>query len=156
MISSSTGDGGDLLLRGDASDTFAFVQFWPDVAHKPISVVCDAFYSIFTAIGLCTPFSAEDVDLSNEQAAVRGEGGLPNLLNPSGGSSGKSKTVGSGEKRADAERRRALALRALDQRLQAASVRQATAGSDVDQSGLGETSYEPEESDRRADVRSES
>jgi hypothetical protein len=51
----------------------------------------------------------------NEQAAARGEAGLPHLLN-NAARGGR----GSG-KREEAERRRALALKALDQRLSAAS-----------------------------------
>ena len=60
------------------------------------------------------PFSAEEVETSNVQATARGEGGLPSLLNQEG------RRGGSG-KREEAERRRALALKALDQRLHAAT-----------------------------------
>ena len=100
--------------RGDASETFAFAYFWPDAVHGPISTVADAVYNALVALHICVPFSAEEVESSNEQAMARGEGGLPSLLAPGGGHR-------SGAKREEAERRRALALKALDQRLQAAS-----------------------------------
>ncbi len=110
LTSSSTGDG--LTLRGDPSDTFAFACFFPDVVQPPVAAVGNAVYHSLVALRLCTPFSAEDVDAGNEQATARGEGGLPSLLNP-GGRGGRG-----GGRREEAERRRALALRALDQRLQ--------------------------------------
>lgn len=105
---------GGKITRGDASETFAFAYFWPDVVHSPIAAFTDALYNILLALKICTPFSDEEVETSNEQASARGEGGLPSLLNQ-GGRQGVS------GKREEAERRRALALKALDQRLQAAS-----------------------------------
>lgn len=96
------------LIKGDASDTFAFAAFWPDVVQPPIATVSDAVYDILVSLRVCTPFSAADVDAGNEHASAR-EGGseLPSLLN-----AGRD-----GGARGEAERRRALALRALDQRL---------------------------------------
>lgn len=108
---SSASTGGN-RIHGDASETFAFAYFWPDVVQPPIAVVADSIYNALVALHVCTPFSAEDVESSNEQATVRGEGSLPSLLNPGSRRGGK---------REEAERRRALALKALDQRLQAAT-----------------------------------
>lgn len=110
---SSVGTGGS-EIRGDASETFAFACFWPDVVQPPIAAVADSVYNALVALRICTPFSAEEVESSNEQATTRGEGGLPSLLNPGG-------RRGGGGKREEAERRRALALKALDQRLSAAT-----------------------------------
>lgn len=104
---------GGAKIRGDASETFAFAYFWPDIVQPPIAVVADSVYNALIALHICTPFSAEDVESSNEQSTMRAEGSLPSLLNP-GGRRG-------GGKREDAERRRALALKALDQRLNAAA-----------------------------------
>lgn len=110
---SGTSTGG-VKIRGDASETFAFAYFWPDVVQPPIAAFADGIYNALVALHVCTPFSAEDVESSNEQATVRGEGGLPSLLNP-------ASRRGGGGKREEAERRRALALKALDQRLHAAT-----------------------------------
>ena len=101
-------------LRGDASETFAFAYFWPDVLHGPISAVSNTIYSLLVTAKMLSPFTDEDVQLSNEQATSRGESALPSLMNPTGRQGGRGK-------REEAERRRALALKALDQRLQAAS-----------------------------------
>ncbi|KAB8346266.1 hypothetical protein FH972_023310 [Carpinus fangiana] len=149
LTTSSTGEGS--LLVGDASDTFSFASFFPDVAQPVISTVTDAIYEVLVAINLCAPFTDEDVDTGNEQAAARGEGGLPSLLNPNSRSAGRgSGGSGGSATREEAERRRQLALRALDERLQAATVKQPT----VNQSqSLGETAYEPD-LDRRDPVSS--
>ncbi|CAO1604646.1 hypothetical protein XANCAGTX0491_008189 [Xanthoria calcicola] len=110
----STAGTGDNQLRGDASETFAFASFWPDAVQPSIAAVADGVYNALVAVRVCTPFTAEDVELGNEQASAREEGGLPNLLNNGVGKAGRNKQE-------DAERRRALALKALDQRLNAAS-----------------------------------
>ena len=110
LSSTSTGGG----IKGDASETFAFAYFWPDVVQPPIAAVADGIYNALIALRICTPFSAEDVESSNEQATTRNEGGLPSLLNQSGPRGGAGK-------REEAERRRALALKVLDQRLHAAT-----------------------------------
>lgn len=109
---SGTSTGG-AKIRGDASETFAFAYFWPDIVQPPIAAVADSVYNALIALHICTPFSVEDIESSNEQSTVRAEGSLPSLLNP-GGRRG-------GGKREEAERRRALALKALDQRLNAAA-----------------------------------
>lgn len=80
-----------------------------------IAPLCDAIYSLLVTARICTPFSSDDVDAGNEQASARAEGGLPSIMNPNGGGSKI------GGRREEAERRRALALRALDQRLNAAA-----------------------------------
>lgn len=115
LTSSSTGD--SLIMRGDPSDTFAFACFFPDVVQPPVVAIGNTVYNTLIMLRLCTPFSAEDVTAGNEQATARGEGGLPSLLNPGGRGSGRG-----GGRREEAERRRALALRALDQRLQSTTM----------------------------------
>ena len=111
---SSTG-AGEIIIKGDASETFAFAYFWPDIVQPPIAALADGIYNALVALRILTPFSAEDVETSNTQASVRSEGGLPSLMNQ-GGRSGTR-----GGKREEAERRRALALKALDQKLNAAA-----------------------------------
>lgn len=103
-------------IKGDASETFAFACLFPDVIQPPIAVVSDQIYSVLVSLKICTPFSEEDIASGNQQVLARGEAGLPTLLSShrAGGMRGTGK-------REEAERRRALALRALDQRLQAAA-----------------------------------
>lgn len=144
-----------LGLKGDASETFTFASFFPDAVQPPIAFVSDQVYALLVALKVIAPFSAEDIASSNEHALARGHAGLPSLLsNSSGGSRGMAK-------REEAERRRALALRALDQRLQAAtsgkgpavsshpppSTSSQTAATPTVASGqnmLGETNYTPD------------
>lgn len=111
----SSANTGGSQLRGDASETFAFAYFWPDAIQHPVAAIADGVYNALVTLRICTPFSADDVEMGNEQATARGEDGLPSLLNQAGSRNGKSKQE-------EAERRRALALKALDQRLHAASM----------------------------------
>ena len=117
-ITSSATAGEGARMKGDASDTFAFVAFFPDVIHPYLSPVCDGIYNILVQLRLCTPFSDEAIEAGNETAASRSEAGLPSITNSRGG--------GGGGRRAEAERRRALALKALDQRLNAAAATRST------------------------------
>ncbi|OGM50111.1 rhomboid family protein [Aspergillus bombycis] len=144
-----------LGFKGDASETFAFACLFPDAIQPPISFVSEQFYSLLVALKICTPFSEEDIASGNQQVLARGEAGLPSLLNSQrGGTRGAAK-------REEAERRRALALKALDQRLQAAAAGRAHSPSpqnlqgsgqtqtatptvSAGQSMLGETSYTPD------------
>ncbi|KAK5120289.1 hypothetical protein LTR85_006495 [Meristemomyces frigidus] len=105
----STATGGEgATMKGDASDTFAFVAFFPDALHPFLRPVCDGVYDILVQMRVCTPFSEGDVEAGNESAASRSEG-LPSIMNGAGS--------GGGSRGVEAERRRAVALRALDQRL---------------------------------------
>jgi len=136
-------------LRGDASETFAFAEFFPEVTRPAISAFSDSVFDLLVSVKLCTPFSQADVQAS------RGE------------TSYMSRSA-AGSSRAETERRRALALKALDQRLHAATAAQAqtakapqppaTVQGDVATQPrvaqaamttpgnmLGETSYNPEE-----------
>ena len=140
LSGTSTGSQG---FKGDASETFAFATFFPDVVQPPINLVCSKIFDLLCTIRLCTPFSDEAIASGNEQAAARGEAGLPHLTSQGRGSRGK---------REEAERRRALALKALDQRLNAASSRPAPAmpitaasASGQGSEALGRTDYVPEE-----------
>jgi hypothetical protein len=88
-------------LRGDASETFAFAEFFPDPVKPFIAGISDQIYTVLVSLKICTPFSAADVSASRGETIV--QRGTP------------------GSARAEAERRRALALKALDQRLHAAT-----------------------------------
>ena len=106
-----------LGIKGDASETFAFACLFPDVMQPPIAFVADQIYTLLVTVKILRPFSADDIASGNQQVMARGEAGLPTLLStPRGGNSSRGK-------REEAERRRQLALKALDQRLQAASGR---------------------------------
>ncbi|KAH6618855.1 eukaryotic integral membrane protein-domain-containing protein [Boeremia exigua] len=138
LSSSATGDGA--VIKGDASDTFAFAHFFPEPLQTPLGHFADGIYNVLTSLGVCTPFSDADIDAGNDQATARAEGGLPSIMNPTSRGRG-------GATRAEAERRRALALKALDQRLHAAAARTAAPSVSEPANALGETTFEPERPD---------
>jgi len=133
-------------LRGDASETFAFAEFFPDPVKPAITTLSNQVYNVLVSLKICTPFSQADVSVSRGDSYA--QRGAP------------------GGARAEAERRRALALKALDQRLSAA-----TAGNSKPQASppqmpasasvqvqpqansqpamLGETSYVPDIEDEK-------
>jgi hypothetical protein len=137
LSSAATGDGS--VIRGDASDTFSFAHFFPEPLQTPVGKVADSIYDTFVSLRLCTPFSVDDIDAGNEQASARAEGGLPSIMNPN------SRGGKGGATRAEAERRRALALKALDQRLHAAAARGPTPAAAPAQSS--ETTHDHERPD---------
>jgi hypothetical protein len=141
-ISGLSGDSAG--IRGDASETFAFATFFPNMVQPPIAVASNQVFGLLCQLKICTPFSEEEVATGNEQAAARGEAGLPSFNRQSTGARGMSK-------REEAERRRALALKALDERLNAANRAnlQAPTTSTANVSNapqlLGQTDYRPDE-----------
>ena len=88
-------------LRGDASESFAFSEFFPDPAKPFVAGISNQIYNLLVSLKICTPFSAADLSASRGESIV--QRGTP------------------GSARAEAERRRAIALKALDQRLHAAT-----------------------------------
>jgi membrane associated rhomboid family serine protease len=92
-------------IRGDASDTFALAKFfYPALVSDAVSVISDIVYQLLVSLRICTPFSQDDVDASNLQASLRV----------------RAATGASGFHDAEAERRRELARRALEERLRGA------------------------------------
>jgi len=100
-----------MTARVNAFANSHLYRFFPDALHPFLSPVCDTIYAILVTLKLCAPFSEQAVEVGNENAASRSEG-LPSIMD--GGPE-------EGGRRAEADRRRALALRALDQRLNAAA-----------------------------------
>ncbi|KAI5818141.1 eukaryotic integral membrane protein-domain-containing protein [Pyronema omphalodes] len=121
-------------LKGDASEIFAIAYFFPDPIHRPIAIISNIIWNIMVACRICTPFSAADISASNKQP--RESGDISYIF-------GSSQNNRGGSGRAEAERRRALALKALDQQLHAAASNKTatTSGPNV----LGETSLDTRE-----------
>ncbi|PHH67965.1 hypothetical protein CDD82_952 [Ophiocordyceps australis] len=88
-------------LRGDASDTFAFAEFFPAPMKPFVAALSDQVFEVLVAMRLCTPFSQAELSMARGDRLL--SRGMP------------------GGARAEAERRRAIALKALDQRLNAAT-----------------------------------
>ncbi|KAK9462503.1 eukaryotic integral membrane protein-domain-containing protein [Lipomyces oligophaga] len=113
--------------RGDASDTFALAGFFPDSFAPLVDSIATYIFGFLVKIHVCTPFSEEDIDAANQrnnQIRQRFVAPLP------------------GSVRAEAERRRALALKALDQRL--SQNKKETTGIAGAGSSLGETNFVPD------------
>ncbi|KAI0536287.1 eukaryotic integral membrane protein-domain-containing protein [Xylaria digitata] len=93
-------------MRGDASETFAFSEFFPAPVKPFVAAFADQVFTILIAMRVCTPFSQADISAAqgNNFHQRSAPGGV----------------------RAEAERRRALALKVLDQRLHAATSSPAT------------------------------
>lgn len=115
---------GGMRLKGDASETFAFPTFFPNAIQPPIAAVCDQVYILCCNMKIMRPFSDEAIASSNEQAMARGEVSLPTVMSRDRGARPMSK-------REEAERRRALALKALDERLNAANSQASVASSNA-------------------------
>lgn len=140
-------------IKGDASETFSLANFFPDPIHRPVAVISDAVYNLLITLKICTPFSAEDITASNSRYhGAGGDVGLSSIFITGGVSQG-GRGIG-GSTRAEAERRRAMALKALDQRLHAASSKaqlappaapmtvNAGSSSLEDSTSLGETKFD--------------
>lgn len=131
-------------LRGDASETFAFAEFFPEPAKSVVAAFSNQVFNILVSLRICAPFSAADVSISRGESAM--QRGAP------------------GTARAEAERRRALALKELDSRLHAAKAApkpqpappapaasvQVQPQANTQPEMLGETAYTPEREDNGA------
>ncbi|EPS45028.1 hypothetical protein H072_1032 [Dactylellina haptotyla CBS 200.50] len=128
-------------LRGDASETFAFAHFFPDSLYPFISPITNTIYGLAVAVKLCIPFTDEDVQAGNSRVAASSAnaGGFAGILGPPGGRLSAA--------RQEAERRRALALKVLDQRLHAATTMAGRPGGNGSAEMLGGTSFTPEDGD---------
>lgn len=104
-------------LRGDASETFAFHEFFPGPVKPIVASLSAAVFDALVAVRICTPFSSTE-GYQHQQHQHRG---VP------------------GSARAEAERRRALALKALDQRLNAATAHAASRPQQVSTSPVANT-----------------
>ncbi|TDZ74666.1 Transmembrane protein 115 [Colletotrichum trifolii] len=88
-------------LRGDASETFAFAEFFPGPVKPFVAALSTQIFEVLVAMRICSPFTPDNF-----------QGGRSNNY--------IQRSVPGGA-RAEAERRRALALKTLDQRLHAAT-----------------------------------
>ncbi|KAJ7925962.1 eukaryotic integral membrane protein-domain-containing protein [Mycena leptocephala] len=99
----NTGDSvGGVDSYGDRSETFSLISWFPPFVHYPLSLLANFVHSIATRLHLI-PTSGSDI-----------ESGLYSQV--------------PGSARAEAERRRAMALKALDQRLANTAAPPATTG----------------------------
>jgi hypothetical protein len=111
-------DGG---VRGDRSETFNLVQWFPPFMHRPVTFISNTLYGIFVKVGVIEPYhysALGDVELGVGSGLPSMNIGIPGSASTPGGTGGT---------RAEAERRRAMALKALDQRVKAGTQSNGTA-----------------------------
>jgi hypothetical protein len=102
-------------LRGDASPDFDFAYFFPPPARPILRQLFDQLYMLAIQFKLIRGFTQDEIAAA---ASVRSGVHTSLISRPMGGGSTLP-----GSARAEADRRRALALRALDQRLNNATGR---------------------------------
>ncbi|KAF8939842.1 hypothetical protein BGZ58_008574 [Dissophora ornata] len=94
-------------IKGDRSETFSFASFFPEAAQPLVKALSNLVFGILVRLRVCSPLGfgvSFEHDLENPQMA----GMILPMTQPA-------------SLRAEAERRRALALKALDMRLHAAA-----------------------------------
>ncbi len=89
-------------VRGDASDTFAFIQFFPDGCHDYLKPVARFFYHSSAFLGLFRPFNDDDIESSNLRTIQR--------LN-------KSNAIDANGSSDESSRRKRIALKVLEQKV---------------------------------------
>ena len=109
--SSSKAGPGKTRIKGDASEVFALSTFfYPGPLRDVIHAASRVVFHTLVAIKVCTPFNQDEVEQGNLRASMRTAGhsaSAANLHNEG------HKTAA----QADAERRRAIALKVLEERL---------------------------------------
>lgn len=102
-VTSASGDQtNSVLVRGDASDAFQLVEFFPSVTKPYLSVIINAVYNASVFIGLVTPFNEEVIEQSNIRAQKLSEQ-----------ASQTNKLIANSV----AERRRQVALQVIEERI---------------------------------------
>lgn len=94
----------DSGTRGDRSEAFSFVLWFPPFLHTPVGYLSNFLHGIFTRLKLIPEFKYEYVSAADLELGLTG-------------ANGAEMSGGNVSARAEAERRRALALKALDQRM---------------------------------------
>lgn len=73
-VTNANGDQTDsVVIRGDASDAFQLVEFFPSIIKPYLSVVINAIFNGFVFIGVVQPFNDEVIEQSNLRAQMMSE-----------------------------------------------------------------------------------
>lgn len=111
-----------IKIRGDASESFALSNFFPSPVGEYVEKISDSVYSLLLTLKICTPFSTTEVEAANMRTAARLSSYTPPSFINNDRNHNNNKQHNNryprGSARAEAERRRALALKALEQRVQ--------------------------------------
>ncbi|OWB56385.1 hypothetical protein B5S28_g2285 [[Candida] boidinii] len=114
------------IVRGDASDTFAFIQFFPDFIKPYLKPICRFFYHSSVFLGIIKGFNDDDIESSNLRSIKRfnsrnvsGIDTASNLFSALSFTSNQSQNKPNTDENAKdvAERRRQFALKVLEERV---------------------------------------
>ncbi|GAA6059802.1 hypothetical protein JCM10212_003697 [Sporobolomyces blumeae] len=101
-------------FRGDRSDTFAFASWFPPFIQKYVVLLSNFVFSLAVRFRLLQPWT--DIESGGLGSSIGPNGSA--TLGPGGaGAGGGAYAAVPGGQRAEAERRRAMALEALDRRM---------------------------------------
>jgi membrane associated rhomboid family serine protease len=100
-----------IKIRGDACDAFAFKNFFPEPLSFIADMVAERIFVALVVLRVCTPFTDPEIDAANTRAAARLLQGTMTPHQPRHRFDSQHPRGA----RAEAERRRSLALRALGQ-----------------------------------------
>lgn len=108
-LSATATDADKTRIRGDASEVFALnTFFYPRPVRESVHALSRLVFKSLVAIRVCTPFDQEEVEQGNIRASLRTNGPRAAAATAAGNKSAAE---------ADAERRRAYALKVLEERL---------------------------------------
>lgn len=105
-----------IKIRGDASDSFALHTFFPEPFNFVIShYLADPGYGLLVKMKLLSPFTQSEIESANSRAAARISSMSPGASFVAFGQDVEEHAMyPRGNSRAEAERRRSMALRVLD------------------------------------------
>ncbi|GMM43535.1 hypothetical protein DAPK24_001100 [Pichia kluyveri] len=95
------------LIRGDPSDTFAIIEFFPEFLKSTLKPLFDGIYQLSALLGIIKPWNDNDIDIGN----------LRNNLRISGNSTSSSTAIThnlQSNSDIDSERRKQIALKVLE------------------------------------------
>ncbi|ODV64353.1 uncharacterized protein ASCRUDRAFT_23956, partial [Ascoidea rubescens DSM 1968] len=106
-------------IKGDASDTFAFIHFFPIVLQPILSPILNLIYQLSIRLGLISQFTDDLIQQSNDLALKRinGQSSLSNsVFSTNNNNANHKNTSKSSEAQEIAERRRQVALKLMQER----------------------------------------
>jgi hypothetical protein len=107
--SNLSGGSSKTRIRGDASEVFALnTFFYPRAVREVVHALSRLVFKTLVAFRVCTPFGQEEVEQGNIRASLRTNGPRAAVAVAAGSKSAAE---------VDAERRRAYALKVLEERL---------------------------------------
>lgn len=93
-------------VRGDPSDTFSLVEFFPEVLKPTLKPLFEGFYQLSVLLGVVRAWNDDDVDIGNLRSNMRVAGTSSKSLQPEQSSTSNPEID---------ERRRQIALKVLEE-----------------------------------------